>query len=164
MAKGSTFRIDLSILNRLGRKFGQIPKDYDDAMRKRVAAATQIVWATAHAKRPMMNRAQAKAHGSKVSLPDPSYKRRGYTDSKDVTFSMAGVPVKTGRLQGSIKQSVTRTKNGWQGRVETSGVPYAKFMEFGTSKVAARPFMRPAVFLNKAAIKKQFDATVTHNF
>lgn len=39
----------------------------------------------------------------------------------------------------------------------TSNAPYSAALEFGTSKMEARPFMRPARDRNKAAVKKMVD-------
>lgn len=54
-------------------------------------------------------------------------------------------PVDTGRLRASIWNDVER--KGMTTFVLSVGtnVEYAKFVEFGTSKMAAQPFLRPAV-------------------
>lgn len=56
------------------------------------------------------------------------------------------VPVLTGALRSTIREDrgtpVTRI---WAGD-ESAGVDYAAYQEFGTSKMAAQPFMRPAVY------------------
>lgn len=54
------------------------------------------------------------------------------------------VPVKTGRLQGSIQvQSDTKTKTGAIA-VISPNTTYESYVEYGTSRMAARPYMRPA--------------------
>lgn len=57
---------------------------------------------------------------------------------------------RTGTLRGSIKKSATapRGSNGFtaEAKVGVTGEGfYGRFLEFGTSKMPARPFMRPAV-------------------
>lgn len=49
------------------------------------------------------------------------------------------VPVRTGRLRSSIR----KTKNGNQARV-TTACSYASYVEMGTRKMRARPFLAPA--------------------
>ncbi len=48
-------------------------------------------------------------------------------------------PVDTGRLKGSISVSA-----GGSGAVVSADTDYAAYVEFGTSKMAAQPFMAPA--------------------
>jgi HK97 gp10 family phage protein len=50
------------------------------------------------------------------------------------------VPVRTGRLQGSI-QAVEYTGKVVVGPVD---VPYALYVEYGTSRMRAQPYIRPA--------------------
>ncbi len=56
---------------------------------------------------------------------------------------------RTGMLSRSITHEVTATT----ARVGTN-VKYGKFLETGTSKMAARPYLRPAVIKNRRKIKK----------
>lgn len=50
--------------------------------------------------------------------------------------------VRTGRL----KRAILSLSNGLRGRVGFSEkVPYWKFVEYGTVKMSARPFIRPSV-------------------
>lgn len=51
------------------------------------------------------------------------------------------VPVRTGRLRDSIE--IERERRAVY--AVRAGAPYAGFVEFGTSRMDARPFMRPAV-------------------
>ena len=163
---GKTFNVKASLISQLGTKAAKAYRDIDINLEKRTQAATNIVWRTAHAKRPMMNKTQAKAHGSRVSLPDPAYTKRGYSQGQTFTnndFSIAGVPVRTGMLQSSIRQYVTRVRNGFRGTVESYGVKYAQYIEYGTQKMAARPFMRPAIALNREVIKRVYGMRIEHN-
>jgi len=52
-------------------------------------------------------------------------------------------PVVTGALRASILASKLKTKVG--AMVWTNGVRYAAWVEFGTSKQQAHPYMRPAI-------------------
>jgi len=56
---------------------------------------------------------------------------------------------RTGRLARSITHEVTATT----ARVGTN-VKYGKFLEVGTGDMAARPYLRPAVYKNRKQIKK----------
>lgn len=108
---------------------------------RKMKLATEIVYRTAHAKRPMMSKAQMKKEGRTRRVSDPNAK--------------LGVPVRTGELQASIKREVVRRDGRLVGRVWTDKF-YGPFMEFGTSRVAARPFMRPALFEQNDKIKSIF--------
>lgn len=61
------------------------------------------------------------------------------------------VPVDTARLRNSITHEVEKTV----GRVGTN-VEYAKFVEFGTVKMAPKPYLRPALHKNEKKIKDFF--------
>jgi HK97 gp10 family phage protein len=52
--------------------------------------------------------------------------------------------VDTARLRQSLQPSVVREGNTIRGTVSTN-VEYAEHLEYGTSKMAARPFMRSTV-------------------
>lgn len=122
----------------------------DKIIESKMNSAVKIVWATAHAKRPMITKAQSKSEGRLKRVSDPG--------------ATAGVPVDTGDLQISIKKDVTKKGFKLIGRiyVEGPGEKYANFMEFGTSKTEARPFMRPALNLNKEFIKQIFRKSDTN--
>jgi len=147
---GLTFRINTDNLERLAKKIGNQSVKYDKVMKERVTRATEMVWRVAHARRPMISKAQMKYEGRAKRVSDPDAK--------------AGVPVDTGALQASITQRVTKTKSmSYQGEVATRGIPYAGYIEFGTSKMWPRPFIRPAVNLTKDAIKRVFGLKVEAN-
>lgn len=55
-------------------------------------------------------------------------------------------PVDTGRLRSSIIMTKGRDGTGFYVEVGTN-VSYARFVEFGTHKMRARPFLLPAVAL-----------------
>jgi len=60
-------------------------------------------------------------------------------------------PVETGTLRRSITHKVTKNK-----AVVGSNVEYAPHIEMGTVKMAAQPFLRPALMANMARIKRLF--------
>jgi len=62
-------------------------------------------------------------------------------------------PVKTGHLRRSITHVLS--PNGKEAAVG-SNVEYAKFVELGTRKMAARPFLRNALRSNLSKIRKIF--------
>lgn len=64
-------------------------------------------------------------------------------------------PVDTGNLRNSITHEV----EGQEARVG-SALEYAKFVELGTSKMAAQPYLYPALEQNKGNIKKIFKDAV----
>lgn len=53
------------------------------------------------------------------------------------------VPVRTGALRASIRAE--RTSTGHAVRAGGGAVDYAAYVEFGTRRMAARPYLRPAV-------------------
>lgn len=61
--------------------------------------------------------------------------------------------IRTGTLRRSITHEVEKTSTGIVGRVGTN-VKYAPHLEFGTSKMAARPFIRPKFAENEKRIAK----------
>jgi HK97 gp10 family phage protein len=77
------------------------------------------------------------------------------------------VPVDTGtlknsirvtRLKGDPKMNIrvyagNRVKGGSMKKGAERGAFYAHFIEYGTVKMSARPFMRPALNASKSAIK-----------
>lgn len=149
-SSGSSFKFDLGAVGGLGDKLGNAIQRDNRVIKKRMQQATLMVWRIAHQKRPIISKAQAKAQGRSYRVSDPG--------------ASAGVPVRTGALQGSIQQSVTA--NGlmsYVGKIWTKGIEYAGFIEYGTSRMAARPFMRPAINLTKDAIKKLFSLKIDSN-
>lgn len=58
------------------------------------------------------------------------------------------VPVKTSKLQGSITKTIS--PDGFSATISAGNdlVDYAKYVEFGTSKQRAQPYLYPAYFVN----------------
>ena len=148
---GNSFKVNPDAIAKIGKSVAnRIQKD-DKEIEKRIKRATQLVWSVAHSKRPLVTRAMANAWKVKKRVSDPN--------------AQAGVPVDTGRLQASITQKVSReTSKGFQGIVSAKGVPYMAYIEYGTSRMAARPFMRPAIALTKNAIKTMIRLIAIHNY
>ena len=64
---------------------------------------------------------------------------------------------KTGAAAATIKMEVGRMRDGTLYAVITAGGGeqyYVTFLEYGTSKMKARPFMRPALKDNRTEIKR----------
>lgn len=66
----------------------------------------------------------------------------------------------TGRLVNSINAEVV--SSGFEATVKAGGgaVKYARMLEFGTSKMAARPFMFPALERSKGWIRERLNRAV----
>lgn len=62
-------------------------------------------------------------------------------------------PVDTGRLRASINSRVETENNDIVGIVGTV-VEYAPFVEFGTSKMSAKPFLFPALEMKKGEVEE----------
>lgn len=59
-----------------------------------------------------------------------------------VEAARAQVPVKTGRTRASIQFTYERTSQTLR---ISAGTPWAVYVEMGTSRMAARPFLRPGL-------------------
>lgn len=76
------------------------------------------------------------------------------------------VPVRTGKLKKGLKITNVKKKEGMKyilvgvDRGDNSEVFYGKFIEFGTSKMPARPFLQPAYEKNKNTIRKAIAETL----
>jgi len=61
--------------------------------------------------------------------------------------------VDTGRLRRSITHEIEVTDKGVIGRIGTN-VDYGRYLELGTSRMKARPFLRPGLEKNKRKIAR----------
>lgn len=66
------------------------------------------------------------------------------------SYAKKDCPVDTGRLRNSITNAV---ETGEQSVYIGSNVEYAAFVELGTSRMKARPYLRPAVTQHTAEYK-----------
>jgi HK97 gp10 family phage protein len=101
-------------------------EDIAKLMQDRVAVATAVV-----------HREMVK----KISKPGPPRSAPGEPPHVD-----------TARLRQSLQPSVVRTGNTIRGTVSTN-VEYAEDLEYGTSKMAARPFMRTTIAEHAEPVK-----------
>ncbi len=70
------------------------------------------------------------------------------------------------RIKGQLRSTVFRTGVQQEGDVfsvvvgvdQDDAIPYEKFVEFGTARMAAQPYFRPAVDQNRARIKARWRA------
>lgn len=146
MKTGTSFFVKPSDLDRVVNSATKAILKEKTLLTKNMRAIVIQVYNTAHAKRPMITAKQAKAERRNKRVSDPG--------------ASFGVPVDTGALQASIKQEVTDTGKKVVGSIyidpESPAAKYAAYLEFGTSRMKARPFMRPALHLNEAWIKAKF--------
>lgn len=81
--------------------------------------------------------------------------------------AMEKTPVDTGTLRASIHvESVVQSGNTVTGTVATGGEAneYAAFVEMGTSKMAAQPYMTPALIENAPAYRAAMAAAARGQF
>lgn len=103
----------------------------------RMGKAVDVVYKTVTTKRPIA-RISSLGGGGMRFVSDPHAK--------------FGVPVRTGALKASIQKEVKFISiRKVMGRVWTES-PYALKVEFGEGRRLPRPFMRPALDLNKKEI------------
>lgn len=134
-------------LGKIIKAFTEETEKIDSSIRSKMNSITDVVYRTATARRPKISQAMQKSMGRgskdyRVSDPDAS----------------AGVPVKTGDLQISIHKEVKDKGGKFTGRIFVQGLgeEYAKYMEFGTSKIKPRSFLRSALHVNAEWIKRKF--------
>lgn len=79
----------------------------------------------------------------------------------------ANVPIRTGALKNSIRREVVKSepdiavvKVTSGGRDVHGGRPVGFFVEFGTSKTPAQPFMRPAIRRNRGVVGRYIRGTI----
>ena len=140
-----------NIADKLSTSIKKYYADQQASIFKKVSLCVTVVHKTATIRRPKISITAHKALGRATKVNGKSAYRVSDPNAE------AGVPVDTGTLQGSIQKEVTKSGSKIVGRVWTEGIPYAAYIEFGTSKAQARPFMRPALALNKEFIKSTFD-------
>ena len=81
----------------------------------------------------------SKLEGVIARLPGAADKAAEMTADAIVVKAMQIVPVDTGALKGSITKA-----GGGSHWIATATMPYAIHVEFGTRKMPAQPFLRPA--------------------
>lgn len=68
----------------------------------------------------------------------------------------------THRLDSGISYSVTRTPAGAMRLKVVTAAVYARYLEYGTRRMAPRPFMRPALARNREAIIESINSIQEH--
>ena len=68
-------------------------------------------------------------------------------------------PVDTGRLRNEIKNKVTKERGSVEGKIGhfEPMLEYAPFQEWGTSKMAGQPFLRPGWAASRQTVKRVFE-------
>lgn len=148
-----------SSVRRLADKLSRYVASKEKGAKSKMTEAVNLVYKTATTKRPNVTYVNILGETQKVSGRVPKeIKRAFYTRTVSDPDAESGVPVKTGNLQSSIKKEVKVQGRNVVGRVyvDTKKAKYAKYVEFGTSKMQARPFMRPALDMNQEKIRKIF--------
>lgn len=118
-----------------------IRRDYEGKLRSLVGQAANLVRNTA---------VESINQGAKTGITYEKYNpRRTHTASAD------GEPpaTDTGLLVNNIVVIMDIAAKGLTANVE-SRADYSAFLEFGTSKMGARPFLQPALEENRAKIKR----------
>lgn len=71
--------------------------------------------------------------------------------------AIANAPSKTGKLKRSLtlKKAKTKSKLRAAYKVGTKGVKYSFYVEAGTKKMPARPYIRPAIDENRDKIDRE---------
>jgi HK97 gp10 family phage protein len=83
---------------------------------------------------------------------------RGSVSGKGHKPSAPGAP--PNRDTGLLDNSIETVQTGPLTVEVSSNAPYSKALEFGTSKMAERPFMRPALQKKRAAVQRLIKAAV----
>lgn len=88
--------------------------------------------------------------------------KRGYRHRA----SVPGVPPApdTETLRNSISYTIENYGGGWKRLVITADAPYSRYLEIGTPKMAARPFIRPAVYKYVGALGSEISKSFRFNF
>ena len=123
------------------RKFAKVS---DEEMKKTIQVATLMVHGTA------VKSIQKSSPGESQIRYKP---RRGVVAAKPGKAPNTD----TGRLVQSI--AFEFEDGGMKGLVGTN-LRYGKHLEFGTNKMAARPWLKPAVRANRKKIEKLFEKTL----
>lgn len=91
-----------------------------------------------------------------------------YTNNKTVGHnpSLPGNPPApdTGNLRNSIRYEVHNEENEVYGIVGTTqkDPPYGEYLEYGTSKMAPRPWLRPAMIKNEDWVRRSISKAVAN--
>lgn len=146
-------------LSNLSSKLTAFVKSFEKDSENKMNKAVNLVYKTARKKRADITYVSILGGTETIKGRVPKeIKEAFHTRTVSDPNAEFGVPVRTGNLRDSIKKEVKQLKTRLIGRVyvDQNDAPYAKYVEFGTSKMQARPFMRPAYDNNIEEIKKIF--------
>lgn len=133
-------KVNKSQLNTVCAKIVQFDYVERDALWELVTAVTKKAYIIAHSKRAMYD-APTRKKGYMTKMGNT---RHAQVSNPNAEY---GVPVDTGKLQSSIDWHVEWKKGKVIGTITANkdgDIDYAEAMEYGNSRVHARPFMRPA--------------------
>ena len=150
-----SFSVKKDVIDKLVIEFNKAELAIDKSIQAKMKDVVNVVYRTATAKRPKISWEEQKALGRGMNKTTKGGTRKISYRVSDPNASY-GVPVKTGELQISIQREVTEHKGIYKGRIWTDN-PYAKYMEFGTSKTRPRSFMRTALAQQNDYIKRRFE-------
>lgn len=133
-------RVEVEGLDQLTRKLLRMPKSVTIGLKRQIALAALLVQSEA---------IKSISRGSRSGV---IYKRGGKTAQR----SAPGEFPKTdrGRLVASIKREEQAGSQGLIQRVGTN-LRYGRFLEFGTLKIAARPWLARTLKLNTKTISEK---------
>jgi HK97 gp10 family phage protein len=97
---------------------------------------------------------KAKLSLLRASLPDAEEAKMKRIILQIERDAKSIVPVDTGNLRASIESRVIRNNDGDITGVVGTNTDYAAFVEFGTSKMGAQPYLRPAVEQNRETVRE----------
>lgn len=146
------FSFKPSDVQKVVKGLASIPEQIAVDFERKLTLATKIVWTTARIRRPKMTVAELKATGARRYFRNIDGKRREYRVSDPK--AKLGVPVDTGELRESIKKDVKMQGLEKGYGIIYSNSPYATAIEYGTSRIAPRPFMRQAMAEQGSVVKK----------
>jgi HK97 gp10 family phage protein len=140
-----TFTIKSTAIDKFLKNVKNEQKKIEKDLTSKVTDITRVVWNIAKKKRAVIESPRKNRSGKYVvSNPDAAI----------------GVPVDTGALQSSIKMDIKWHGDKIVGRVfidpGSEAAKYAKMIEFGTSKMAPRSFLRSSMNENRAWIRDRF--------
>ena len=145
--------IDTDSAVKLFVKFDELHRDMAVGIREAVNQGVLMVQAD-------VQRSIVEISGGKVYIRKPAKKgKRGYGKGSKTEIHIASKPGDapnddSGNLKRNIRASKTKgnTRKGYSATVKAV-TPYAYDLEYGTSKMKPRPFMRPALAKNRKKIE-----------
>jgi HK97 gp10 family phage protein len=105
-----------------------------------------------------------KAYGNRLVASAIDSVTEATTDTVEQSRALASV--KTGKMRDSIKGTVKTDGYSITGTVRVTatadGVPYPALIEFGTSRIAKKPFLVPTAIRNRRILNQKLSASVVH--